>query len=686
MKRLLCFLALFLIAALPVTGADRPNILMIAVDDLNDWIGVLGGHPQAKTPGMDRLASKGVLFSNAHCQSPVCNPSRASLMTSLYPETSGIYFLNPPIVKSEVASKVTVMPERFVQEGYSVAAAGKLFHHTETAKYFKDYAGSYGGFGPYPKKKLVPSPYVKLWDWGTFPEKTEMMPDYKIASWAEDRLTRKYDKPFFIAAGFYTPHVPQYAPQKWQDLYPNKSLKLPEVRKDDLADLSKYAISLTRDKHIAPTHEWVLENKEWEALVKTYLACVSLVDAQVDRVVKAVEASPYANNTYIVLFSDHGFHLGEKERWAKRTIWKDSTRVPFMIAGPGIKPGVCEKPVELIDIYPTLLDLTGCDPDPAHEGQSLRPLLEDPGAEWPHMARSSFGPRNVAIISEDYRYIRYADGSEEFYDSKKDPHEWDNVIGDKEYEKQIKAHRKEMPKTYADVLGQRSTGHKAFDAAGEVAALTPAVQNAVWAQSFWMPRHETKLKAAEEQEKIDLLFIGDSITQQWEKKASDVWEEFYGKRNAFNIGFSGDRTENVLWRLENGALENMDPKVAVLLIGTNNAGHRKEKPEITANGVKAILESLKKRQPDTKVLMLAIYPRGQEPDHPLRKINDATNELIKEFADGEMIHFLNLNSHFMQEDGSLKPGIMPDKLHLNKAGYRIWAESMEPQLKALLGE
>ena len=247
---------------------------------------------------------------------------------------------------------------------------------------------------------------------------------------------------------------------------------MPWTEENDLDDLSPYAINLTRLKHVAPTHEWVVENDEWKPLVQTYLACVAFVDHQVGRVLKALDESDYKDNTIIVLYSDHGFELGEKERWAKRSLWENSTRVPMVIVAPGITPGVesgivCHKPVELIDLYPTLLELTGEKPDPRHEGQSLVPLLKDAKADWPHLARTSFGPGNVAIKSERYRYIHYADGSEEFYDHDTDPHELANRINDTTLSKLINAHREHLPKDYHEILGQNSTGHKAFEASGE---------------------------------------------------------------------------------------------------------------------------------------------------------------------------------------------------------------------------
>ncbi|SFB95588.1 Arylsulfatase A [Algibacter lectus] len=449
---------------------EKPNVLFIAVDDLNDWIGVLGGHPQAKTPNMDKLASRGVLFSNAHCQAPVCNPSRASMMTSLYPSTSGIYFLNPDIKDSPIASKNIVMPKRFQQEGYTVFGGGKLLHNGEgiNETHIPNYAGQFGGFGPMPKEKISTYPGHPLWDWGAFPETDNQMPDYKIASWAESKLKENYDKPFWMGVGFYRPHVPQFAPQKWFDMYPLETLQLPKTISDDLDDISPYGIDITREKHVSPTHEWVLENDAWKPLVQSYLACVSFVDEQVGRVITALDNGEYGDNTYIVLFSDHGFHLGEKERYAKRSLWEDGTRVPLIIVGPGIEKGkVCNKPVQLLDVYPTLLELTNLKSDSKLEGHSLVPLLKNTNADWSHYARTSFGPGNYSITSEDYRFIQYKDGSEEFYNHKIDPQEWHNAINNLEYVHVIEKHRAEIPQEHYEILGEGSTGHLSYEASGK---------------------------------------------------------------------------------------------------------------------------------------------------------------------------------------------------------------------------
>jgi len=217
-------------------------------------------------------------------------------------------------------------------------------------------------------------------------------------------------------------------------------------------------------------------------------------------------------------------------------------------------------------------------------------------------------------------------------------------------------------------------------------AVTPEVQTAEWAVKWWMPRHKQKLADMKKRDKVDLLMIGDSITHGWEGRGKKVWKEYYADRNAFNIGFSGDRTENVLWRLKHGAIDGISPELAVVMIGTNNTGHRQDPAEETAAGIRAIIDELKKQLPETKILLLAIFPRGASPDDPLRKLNTEINDIVAGFDDHKRVYFLNINDEFLQEDGTLPESVMPDLLHPHEAGYRTWAEAMEPAVARLPGE
>ena len=276
MKQMIAILTL-LVLPTSLLATERPNVLLISIDDLNDWTGCLKGHPQARTPNLDRLAGQGTLFSNAHCQSPVCNPSRASLLTGRHPHTSGVYFLGPDLKEVPDLSGLDTLPERFAKHGYSTLAAGKIFHRGDQ-RFFETYGGNFGGFGPRPEKKISQPHGHPLWDWGAFPERDNQMPDFKIAKWAVDQLQsmpEKTDKPFFMGVGFYRPHVPMFAPKKWFDLFPIDQIQLPLIQESDRDDLSDYAIALTNDKHVSPQHEWVKSAGQWEHAVQSYLASIA---------------------------------------------------------------------------------------------------------------------------------------------------------------------------------------------------------------------------------------------------------------------------------------------------------------------------------------------------------------------------------------------------------------------------
>lgn len=444
--------------------AEAPNVLLVSIDDLNDWVGCLGGHPQAITPNIDRLAKQGTLFTNAHCQSPVCNPSRASMMTGRYPHSTGVYFLSPDLKQAPSLKDVKTMPEVFADNNYKTMATGKIFHGGDK-RFFQEYQPS-GGFGPRPKTKLSQPHGHPLWDWGVYPEDDSLMPDMKAAQWAVSQLRSKHDKPFFMGVGFYRPHVPMYAPQKWFDMHPRNGVQLPLVRNDDRNDLSQYAIDLTNLEHVSPTHEWVTGAGQWQHAVQSYLASVTFADHCLGLVLDALDASEHADNTIIVLFSDHGFHLGEKQRWAKRTLWEDGTRVPMIVSAPGLKANQrTPQPAELLDLFPTLLELAGIPANAAQEGQSLVPLLNNPDQDWNHPAITSFGPGNFSIRSKRYRFIQYYDGSREFYDCKNDPHEWTNLASSKDHQQIIADHALHLPKIQHPVLPGKSTGHSAYAAA-----------------------------------------------------------------------------------------------------------------------------------------------------------------------------------------------------------------------------
>lgn len=439
----------------------KPNVLLVSIDDLNDWVGVLGGHPQAKTPHIDALAGRGTLFTNAHCQATVCTPSRASMVTSRLPSSTQLYFLQPHLRASAVVKHATTLAEYFAEHGYDTVGVGKIYGGQEP-RYFQEYGGSFGGFGPRPKTKLSHPQGHPLWDWGAHPESDGDMPDTKITNWAIEKLHTLGDEPFLLSVGFYRPHVPMYAPKAWFQQHPRESITLPRVLLNDRGDLSQYARDLT-DGFPAPRHHEIVGAGEWSHAVQAYLASCTFVDHCVGRLLDALAASKHADNTMVVLYSDHGWHLGEKQRWAKRSLWEDATRVPLVIASPGGQVARCARPVGLIDVFPTLADLCGLPADSSWEGQSLKPLLGQADLPWDRPAITTFGPNNHAVRSTDWRFIRYADGSEELYDHREDPHEWHNLAGNPSYTKILEEHARWLPKTNLPAMMEvESYGMKAY--------------------------------------------------------------------------------------------------------------------------------------------------------------------------------------------------------------------------------
>ena len=421
------------------SAAQRPNVLFIVIDDLNDWVGPLAGHPQVRTPHLDALARRGITFTNAHCQSPLCNPSRTSVLTGLRPSTTGVYALAPWFRSDGRFRDHPTLLQWFRRHGYWTASTGKVFHggyppRSDRAQEANEW-GPDGRLAPRPKKKFVqtPDPHP-LVDWGIFPEKDEDCFDHDIATWATEWLRRSpRNKPWFLAVGFQHPHVPCYAPQRWFDLYPEDRLVLPPVLDDDRADLPRFA-SYLHWKLPEPRLKWLQQAGQWKPLVRAYLASVSFVDHQVGRVLQALQQSGQADRTLVVLWSDHGWHLGEKGITGKNTLWERSTRVPLILAGPGITAGNrCQRPVELLDLYPTLAEYCGLPAPSALEGVSLVPLLKDPRAPRHRPAITTHNPGNHAVRTERWRYIRYADGSEELYDLQADPHEWHNLALQERY-------------------------------------------------------------------------------------------------------------------------------------------------------------------------------------------------------------------------------------------------------------
>ncbi len=439
---------------------EKPNILFISIDDLNDWPGFLGNFPKVQTPNMDKLAKSGMVFNNAHCQAPLCAPSRTSLFTGLYPRSTGLYYQFPDLEihqGSQKAKNTIFLPDYFENHGYKTIGVGKLFHNGDKLSVFEEFGDIFRGFGP---RSDAPPNYSSKWfsdirrtgtDWGPLELLDSEMTDYKIADWAIKRIEQNHEKPFFFAVGFIRPHVPWFVPKKWFDLFDVNTIETPPYLENDLDDVPEVSRKL-HEMPAMPKTQWLIKENKWKSMVQSYLASMAFVDHQIGRVLAALENSQYRDNTIVVLWSDHGYHLGEKDRTCKHSLWQRSTRVPLVFAGPTIKKGSSTNAsVGLIDLYPTLLEMCGLPEYATNEGHSLVPLINNPKEKWPHVAITSYGYKNISLYDESYHFIQYVDGTGELYDLRKDPNEWNNLYNQSDYQLVVMQFKEMMPKTHAPI-------------------------------------------------------------------------------------------------------------------------------------------------------------------------------------------------------------------------------------------
>lgn len=448
---------------------DNPNILMIIVDDLNDWVGVMNSHPNAKTPNIDRLAERGTLFTNAHAAAPLCGPTRAAMLSGLRPSTTGIYGHNnySVLMENPHINRITLLPEYFSEHGYKTLSTGKIFHEGSPREAFDEIGEERHDFGPRPEERIAYTPppgHNTSTDWGAYPDRDDKMPDWKYAMWAIDKLSQNHDRPFFLSVGFVRPHVPFFVPQKWFDMHPLDDIILP-LNKDGQIDRLPETSGRFSELPQMPELEWMKQENRWEKCVQAYLASCTFVDHYVGLVLNALEESKYADNTVIVFFSDHGYHLGTKGIFAKHTLWEESTRIPMIISLPGDREAkITHKPVNHMDIYPTLLDLANLPHNPDNEGRSLAPLLENPDAEGFYSSITTHGYGNHTVRTERWRLIRYEDGARELYDHWTDPNEWKNLASLPQYSGIIRKLETHLPAEDAkwDINTHRGSDYNQF--------------------------------------------------------------------------------------------------------------------------------------------------------------------------------------------------------------------------------
>ena len=521
---------------------ENPNILFIIVDDLNDYIGVLNGHKQAKTPNIDKLANEATNFKNAHANVPVCQPSRNSLFTGILPHRSKDFGWTPHFKQPHLKNKTTFI-ELLKQNNYETYGTGKILHANK-----RNYWSEWGieekyNYGPHASNisqdgidghPLVPEPFksVNIVDGSFSPlsnipyvldslgnrveigwrynkkEKfnyideieRDLMPDEMHAEWICNKLTElnkiNNKNPFFMAVGFVKPHTPLYAPKKYFDMYPLENIILPEIKEDDIED-THYTKNYPKSTMGLHYYEKLIEsyrgNKGLRQFLRAYLACISFVDDLVGMILNGLEKNNFSKNTIVILTSDHGWQMGQKNYLYKNSPWEESTKIPLIIKIPGSMPSVVLEPVSLIDIFPTIIEMCNLKFETnkkanrrkvnSLDGNSLLELIKKPSskrwagssgaltmlgvginkttagigvnknksAPWhieieQQLDDSLIKKQNYSLRNRDFRYILYKDGNEELYDHQIDTHEWNNLSENHDYRKIKKKMKRDLLK------------------------------------------------------------------------------------------------------------------------------------------------------------------------------------------------------------------------------------------------
>ena len=446
--------------AAEANDAKKPNVLFIAVDDLNTCMGCYGD-PLVKTPNIDRLAARGVRFDKAYCQFPLCSPSRVSLLTGLRPETTRIFELKTDF--RTILPEAVTLPQAFQRAGYFTARVGKMFHYgvpgqigtsgLDDPRSWNQVVNPRGRDKEEEDKVVNYTPRRGLGSAMSFyaaDGTDEEQTDGKAATEAIRLLEERGQAPLFLGVGFYRPHTPYVAPKRYFDMYPLSSIKLPDNPPDDWEDIPEPALNIR-------PFNYGLTDEQCRECTRAYYASITFMDAQVGRLLDALDRLKLADNTIIVLWGDHGYLLGEHGQWMKQSLFEESARVPVIISAPGEKGNGqgCPRVVETIDIYPTLCDLAGVAAPDNLAGVSLRPLLENPMAPWSRPAftqvrRQGFPGRSVR--TERWRYTEWDHGRKgvELYDHEADPREFKNLARDPKYAATVRQLRGLLRKTFAD--------------------------------------------------------------------------------------------------------------------------------------------------------------------------------------------------------------------------------------------
>jgi N-acetylglucosamine-6-sulfatase len=718
-----CFLLFLVTFGLNASATDRPNILFIFSDDhAVQAISTYGGRLEtvAPTPNIDRIAREGAVFENSFCANSICGPSRASILTGKLSHMNGFMDNNT----SRFDSSQATVPKLLQRAGYATAIVGK-WHLKSTPEGF-DHFEVLPGQGSYYNPVFIQMDGSRFRREGYV---TDIITERAI-EWLE--TARDSDQPFMLMVQHKAPHRNWAPAPRHLTLFDDISIPEPDSLFDDYANRSS---SLTEQKmSIAHDFSWSHDMKfhgenlfpdffteqmtngeydrmtpeqkaDWDAAyepknrafiewmqasqrtpeeitrwkyqryVKDYLRCIRAVDESVGRLLATLDATGLAENTIVIYASDQGFYLGEHGWYDKRWIFEESMKMPFLVRWPDhIAPGSRPKTlIQNIDYAPTFLELAGAPVPEAMQGRSLRSAFAaapDQPDDWRDTLYYAYsGERTHAVAAHDgirtehFKLVRFPTTEEwNLFDLEEDPQEMRSLHDDLEY---------------APVLGDMIERYHEIRHAYRVnSAVVPASR---LSDDGWKERQQEKQKTVRTPESADaeIVFIGDSITQGWEGAGQRVWTDFYAARGAINLGFSGDRTEHVIWRLFNSDLANLQPEKVVVMIGTNNTGHRMQDAEETAMGIERITEILDHRWPRAEILLLGVFPRGEQPDDPKRKLNQAINQRIAALDGVRRITYLDIGSTFLQDDGTISSNVMPDFLHLSPHGYRLWAEAME---------
>ncbi len=718
-------LVLSLLYAATAEGAakKRPNIVFLFSDDhAVQAIGAYGSRIN-ETPNIDRIARDGLVFTKSFCANSICGPSRACILTGKHSHKNG--FLRNG---NRFDGTQTTFPPLLQKAGYQTAMIGKWHLGTDPVGF--DYWEVLPGQGNYYNPDFLQMDGTRKRYEGYC---TDIITD-RALDWLQQQ--RDPNRPFMLMCQHKAPHRNWTPHPRHFQMFAGKPVPEPETLFDDYSHrtalLKENEMSIRDhfhwghdmkfhgpnqfpkyfrgqhangeyrrmtpeqkkawDAHYEPENQEFIRRMKagelseedivrwkYQRYITDYLKCIAAVDEGIGRLLDYLDETGLADNTIVIYSSDQGFYLGEHGWYDKRWMFEESFRMPFIVRWPGVIHGgkQAKALIQNIDYGPTFLDVAGAEVPAEMQGRSLLPVLRnegEPTSDWRDALYYAYYenasvhnvPIHDGVANDRYKLMYFPrTGQWQLFDLQEDPHELRSVHAEPDYAKILAA----MKKRY-------------FDLRDFYEVNSAVIQQTRGDEQWWRERNQ-RVNERLKQGGVDLAFIGDSITQGWEGGGAETWKMFYESRNPVNLGFSGDRTEHVIWRLTHGNLSGIEPKVAVVMIGTNNTGHKMQSPREVAAGVERIVDILAERTPKTKVLLLGVFPRGKSPLDAGRLNNIAINQFVRRLADGQRVIYRDIGDRFLEPDGTISPQIMPDALHLSAEGYRRWAEAIEPDLKAL---